>query len=179
MTENDGTPSDAARLRWRASRAISATDLNPSVIARLRSLAETHGEDECWPWRWARTLPGYGNVALRRLGRNIGAHVAAYALAFGCRPDGAVIMHSCDNPPCCNPQHLYAVTQAENLQDAVRKSRLYCTTGRPFRRLGKPVLAPDGRSWPSTLKAAEELGLTHSAVAHRCRIGWRGWRYSS
>lgn len=177
MTEGEATPVGVGRLPKRVSLGVARSDLTDRVVAKLQSLAEAHGEDECWPWRWARTLPGYGNIRLTALSRNIGAHVAAYVWVHGERPDGTVIMHTCDNPPCCNPKHLFAVTQAENLQDAVRKKRLYCTTGRPFRRLGKPVVAPDGRLWRSTVEAAEALGLTHSAVAHRCRVGWQGWRY--
>lgn len=38
-------------------------------------------------------------------------------------PEGYVVMHLCDNPPCANPEHLKAGTQNENIQDAVRKGR--------------------------------------------------------
>lgn len=34
-----------------------------------------------------------------------------------------MVAHSCDNPPCCNPRHLTAETQSENMQEAISRGR--------------------------------------------------------
>lgn len=51
------------------------------------------------------------------------AHRQAYEYAFGPIPDGLVIAHRCDNPPCVRPDHLWLTTQAGNLEDMRQKSR--------------------------------------------------------
>lgn len=60
---------------------------------------------------------------MRRLGKNLKAHRVSWEIHYGPIPEGAVVMHSCDNPPCCNPSHLRLGTQRENLADMREKSR--------------------------------------------------------
>lgn len=54
---------------------------------------------------------------------NVRAHRLAFQLVKGPIPEGLSILHSCDNPPCCNPAHLTAGTTKENVQDAISKGR--------------------------------------------------------
>ncbi len=58
---------------------------------------------------------GYGRCAYR--GKRHLAHRLAYELAHGNPPGAALVLHSCDNPPCCNPAHLRPGTDAENCAD--------------------------------------------------------------
>lgn len=69
--------------------------------------------DACWEWTGSRTAGGYGN--LRAGGGNDYAHRVAYRLAKGPIPQGLVIDHLCRNRACCNPAHLEAVEQRENV----------------------------------------------------------------
>jgi hypothetical protein len=64
---------------------------------------------------------GYGYVESG--GRNMRAHRITYQALRGPIPPGMVVMHSCDNPACCNIKHLSVGTQAENMADMKAKGR--------------------------------------------------------
>jgi len=93
------------------------------------------GEDGCWPWLYSTTGSGYGQVNMgRNQGPSLRAHRVAYTLHYGSIPDlpngkkhGSCILHTCDNRLCCNPKHLVAGTQADNIADMKRKGRLVVT----------------------------------------------------
>lgn len=82
--------------------------------------------DECWPWLGKTIVNGYGKV--RYHGKLFSAHRLAWILAHGPIADddswhGTVVMHSCDNRLCCNPEHLSLGTQANNIADMESKGR--------------------------------------------------------
>lgn len=79
-------------------------------------------DDDCWPWLMGRHARGYGRVRLPGVGV-APTHRVAYLLAVGPIPDGLAIDHLCGTPPCCNPAHLEAVTQAENNRRAFARQR--------------------------------------------------------
>jgi hypothetical protein len=53
----------------------------------------------------------------------VGTHRVAYEAAFGSIPDGMNVLHTCDNPPCCEPEHLWLGTDADNAADRKKKGR--------------------------------------------------------
>jgi len=77
----------------------------------------------CWEWTRGRFAGGYGQVHWRGKGGQL-AHRVAYELQIGPIPPGLVVRHTCDNPPCVNPNHLTIGTQADNIADAVRRGRV-------------------------------------------------------
>lgn len=101
--------------------------LTPAIISRFLAKVKQGSPAECWPWTANKTRTGYGQF---NAGRDSDgkqdtryAHRIAYQYATGVDPNGAVVMHSCDNPPCCNPAHLSLGTMADNVADAARKGR--------------------------------------------------------
>jgi hypothetical protein len=88
------------------------------------------GPDACWPWTGGTRKGGYGVTT-----EGLGAHKAAYLLAVGPVPAGCDVCHSCDNPPCCNPAHLWTGTRQQNLLDMVLKGRGRVYKGRPWHKL--------------------------------------------
>lgn len=85
------------------------------------------GIDACWNWIAYRDVDGYGRM--RWDNRCAKANRIAYQLTFGDFPNELKVLHSCDNPACINPKHLFLGTQVENIQDMVRKGRRASTAG--------------------------------------------------
>lgn len=92
------------------------------------------GPDSCWPWTRGKTRGGYGFFKIGK--RNYPAHRIAYALVKGMPPLSHDVDHeACDNPPCCNPAHLEAVTHQQNIARTV--GRTICKYGHE-RPMSKP-----------------------------------------
>ena len=78
-------------------------------------------ENDCWEWKLSLFKNGYGQVTIKQ--KKYYAHRVAYIIAHG-EITKPVIMHSCDNPICCNPNHLSQGTQKENLSGAIERNRI-------------------------------------------------------
>lgn len=76
--------------------------------------------DACWEWTRSKNRKGYGNACFKN--QKWRAHRLAFFLAYK-TPLPSLIMHSCDNPSCCNPLHLFPGTPAINSRDMVSKKR--------------------------------------------------------
>ncbi len=98
-----------------------------AVSERLyRQVDWSGGPLSCWPWQ-GKTLKGYGEM---QVGDHVmvRAHRLSYALANGPLPltiggERTCVLHHCDNPPCCNPAHLFLGTNHDNIDDMMDKSR--------------------------------------------------------
>lgn len=88
---------------------------------RLMAKIDTGEPDKCWHWTGA-TSKGYGRF---KIGQSIYlAHRVVYQIHYGgAMPQGMVVMHTCDNPSCCNPAHLRLGTYTENVLDMDAKGR--------------------------------------------------------
>ena len=82
------------------------------------------GPAACWPWSGWKSRKGYGQISTgRRTDPRVYVHRLAWELANGPVPDGLFVLHRCDNPPCCNPGHLFLGTIADNNRDMTMKGR--------------------------------------------------------
>jgi hypothetical protein len=112
----------------------------------------------CWLWCGIRDRGGYGRVYLSP-GREDKAHRQVWAAVHGSPvPNGAYVCHSCDNPPCVNPDHLWLGDARANRQDARGKGRIPVGDQHPSRRL--PERRPRGaRHWKARLTEAQVLEI--------------------
>lgn len=85
---------------------------------KKRLVVSTSG---CWEIQGFRHKEGYGEMCYR--GKNVRAHKLMYMLAVKPIQDGLCVLHRCDNPPCCNPEHLWLGTRGDNIRDAASKGR--------------------------------------------------------
>ncbi|TZG25629.1 HNH endonuclease [Sphingomonas montanisoli] len=81
--------------------------------------------DACWEWQAGRNASGYGRFKRK------GAHRTALSLATGIPLDTDMLaLHGCDNPPCCNPNHLRWGTTQDNSRDTVARGRTHKWNGK-------------------------------------------------
>ena len=129
--------------------------------------------DRCWIWDAVVDSSGYGFLKGEggKHAKNISAHRYSYTLHHGPIPDGLVVMHSCDNRRCVNPDHLSVGTHKDNTQDMISKGRAAKGNDRP--RVGsdngRALLTEDKvryirASTASHAALARELGVTDVCI---------------
>lgn len=148
------------------------------LLRRVYAIGERSGAG-CWEWDGARIGAGYGAVTIDRKQHKVSRLLLGLPRAIGRK--GPWALHRCDNPPCCNPDHLYVGTPTDNNRDTIRRGRrkntrkAYCKRGHE--------LTPEN-SWP-TYKNGEIVGRrcreckaqSNREVAERRGAEWyRRWR---
>ena len=91
-----------------------------SDVLRFQSKIKVMPSD-CHEWQGQLGNDGYGRISIG--GSMMRAHRVAFELVNGPIQPGMHVLHRCDNPPCCNPDHLFLGTQADNMRDMKSKNR--------------------------------------------------------
>jgi hypothetical protein len=134
------------------------------IRARFWKLVAVVGDSECWVYTGKLARDNYGRF--RDYTNDVcvqwQAHRLAYTLAVGEIPDGLLVLHKCDNRPCCNPKHLFVGTQLDNVLDCLSK-------GRGNRRARTSTLLSENRV--EELKEARTSGLSWTQLAEKFGVG--------
>jgi hypothetical protein len=140
-----------------------------SAAERFWSKVDRSGD--CWVWTAVR-VHGYGRFTINGQARSVLAHRVAWKLSQGPIPEGLHVCHRCDNPPCCNPAHLFLGTDADNLRDCRNKGRSRPRRGEQHRdaKLTEQIVQEIRRRY-----AVERV--THRVLAAAYRVSHRSIGY--
>lgn len=94
----------------------------------------TGGDATCWPWIAGTNHKGYGTFSISHAHSSL-AHRISWIMENGPIPAGKYVLHSCDNPRCVNPRHLFLGSLADNMRDMCEKGRSCKGTEHPHSKL--------------------------------------------
>ena len=119
---------------YAAARRTGRLEKLPTT-PQARFFSKVTVTDGCWLWNGTLNEHGYGVLSVHN--RLVYAHRLSYELHVGPIPEGLVLDHLCRTPSCANPQHLEAVTQAENnargmSYSAINARKTHCDHGHEF-----------------------------------------------
>lgn len=157
-----GTTDDAKRL---------------TLADRFWSKVDKRGPDDCWLRTAAVNEHGYGVMRPegKRTGPTVKAHRVSLMLA-GVNPDGYVVRHACDNPPCVNPAHLSVGSKADNSADMVARDRHARGSRSGTSKLTEDQVAEiRARVARGELQRvlAAEFGVSRPQISYIVNKGWR------
>lgn len=142
---------------------MEATRYSSTVSDRLsaRLVVTATG---CTEFMGARNDSGYGRIGVGRRGQGYAlTHRVVWELRNGLIPNGLHVLHRCDNPPCCNIDHLFLGTHADNVADM-------CAKGRQRGQIPGGAPHPDARL---TDEQVADLRSQHAAIGNYAELGRR------
>lgn len=119
-----GLQSRASKIGVRLGRWSTAVTPEKYLLELAsREILARHSVNDvgCWVWGGYAQRNKYGRLTVRKSSRLV--HRWSYAAFNEEIPIGKIVCHSCDNPSCCNPAHLWVGTFSDNTQDMIEKGR--------------------------------------------------------
>jgi hypothetical protein len=110
-------------LQAHSGASILEAHMSNSLEHRMWSKVKVLGRDECWPWTGCVVSQNRGRISV------FGSYMYVYRISYWIYhgtppPPDLCICHTCDNPNCVNPHHLWLGTHSDNMADAVQKGRM-------------------------------------------------------
>ncbi len=133
---------------------------------RFFSFFKFDAPDRCWPWLGGKVPAGYGKIGDSKRGTLCASRVSWEITHGQPIPEGMVIRHTCDNPPCVNPSHLIVGTHADNTADMISR-------GRHLEGLKKVLRKRAARTHCIHGHAYITHGTKDPNGSRRCRECWR------
>jgi hypothetical protein len=110
----------------------------------------------CWNWIGDTDDGGYGVVTYH--GKGWKAHRLSWLYHNGSIPDAPLcVLHTCDNPPCCNPAHLFLGTKPQNNSDCKAKGRLAVGENSSNAKLTAAAVLSIRQQWANQSKTVRQL----------------------
>ena len=138
---------------------------------------DRRGDEECWPWTRSRNGKGYGLLQFLEMPTTQKAHRIAWLLTYGDLPAGKHVMHHCDNPPCCNPKHLFIGTNHDNVLDRMHKGRMPLGEKASSSKLTEAMVLAIREEYIAHQTSCEKLAAKYpvNACAIFCVLTYRTW----
>jgi predicted XRE-type DNA-binding protein len=150
------------RLRWQK---------NPPE-KRFWEKVNKRGPNDCWLWTGATAGRGYGFLRIK--GKRVQVTKFAHELFKGPVPKGMMVCHTCDNPPCVNPAHLFAGTSLDNVRDCIEKGRAAANASR-LRAKDIPRIRVLDSMGETQREIARLYGVDQSTISHVLDGSTWGW----
>lgn len=131
---------------------------------------------DCWVWIGKSFRGGYGRVSY--CSKATDAHRVAYMLTNGEIPKGRLVLHSCDNPPCCNPNHLRLGNHKDNATDRENRKRVVRRLKGSLNHqavLNENFVREIRNSHLTSVELAKIYGVTANCI--RTIIRYKSWRH--
>ena len=118
---NEGVVSTMNATSIQLAKGNRLIEVSPERLAIFKMRIAPPDQNGCTVWTRGRDRAGYGSFSVGKA--VVFTHRLAWMIANGPIPEGMMICHKCDNPPCCNPDHLFLGTHDDNTDDKVAKGR--------------------------------------------------------
>lgn len=143
-----------------------------SLLERFWSKVEKRGQNECWPWLGAKDQRGYGQFFLD--GKLVRATRVSWSIRYDTPfPAELDACHSCDNPNCVNPGHIWPGTPSQNAFDSVYKGRMTANR-RPRPKPPEKTTCANGHPYSTENTYRRPDGTKSSKICrHQSRLAYR------